>query len=461
MGIEKTDELKLKKIILAYLIASPFISGYLFFIKFEVAGVVIDLFRIGLAICFLIGVRYFFSEKGDWYKFYGKGRLALGIWFIIILAVGTAHIVFQGTMPGGVSELVTVAENLIFLICMILFIQNDGDLWRFSVNILKYTGVIVALISYFELIFGFELPSSRFNEVEYYNGLSFHPATSIFANENNLAAFLLVVSAILVWQMLHESYKKRYCIKCIQLIIVIITAVIADSTIFKLGIIIITVMACLILLIKNPVSKKNMGRCGIQVLIPVLICYILKKFVRAAFIITSLNVLKQRALLSDVDLTKFLSGDSLVEQLQNTGMGTVTMRKNLFFYGVDAGRLHPFWGNGSNSFQYIFEHNAYYLEKTGGIVNPHNFLIEIFVQYGAIAVTLFLIICVVAFFVSAKDAVYIKHQSDEAYNMGFIVLMLVAFSITTVMPSSFFKSTVYFIPLFLVLIGIDLRKRKI
>lgn len=460
MDISRSNEWKLRKIMLAYLVASPFISGYLFFIKLEAAGIVIDLFRIGLIFCFFISCCLLITEKYIPSQLLKPGKISLVAWFLLILGVGVGHVIFQGFLPGGFSELAIIASNLLFFLCLVLCIRTDQELWDFTVISFKYTGIIVALISYFEIFTGFVLPSSRFNEIEYYKNLSFHPATSIFANENNLAAFFLIVTAIIIWQMLHETKRRLYGIQCVQLIIVIMPAVVADSTIFKLGIVFLTIMACTLFLITNYADRYSWRKSGIQMLIPLFLCYIFKKFVRMGFIFISLKISHQGDLLSNAVIKKLIQGDGMVEQLQNTGMGTVTMRKNLFYYGIDAGKAHPFWGNGANSFSNIFQHNADYLVKTGNIINPHNFLVEIFVQYGGIAVVLFLSICILTLALSIKTAVSREAAKDMRYRLGLVAIMIVAFAITTVMPSSFFKGSVYFIPIFFAAIGCDFMQNK-
>lgn len=460
MSIVKKDELELRKIGLAYLISSPFISGYLFCVKFEFAGFVVTLFRLGLLMCFCLGVWLLLTCKTNLHRISGKVSVSLVSWFVIILFIGVGHAVLKGVLPGGISEMVAIAENLLFFLCLLLLIQGDRLLWIFSVNVFKYTGVVVSILSYFEMFFGFKMPSSRFNEVEYYEGVSFHPATSIFTNENNLSAFLLIVSTILIWQMLYEENKKKYCVQCAQLIIVICPAIVADSTIFRLGIILITIIACVFFSINNAVGKRKVCKCGIQIAIPFMFCYVLKKFVRAVCIIISLKVFNQDSQVSDIVLKRLIKGDGIMEQLQNSGMGTVTMRKNLLIYGIDAGRESPFWGNGANSFLNIFKQNTFYLEKTGGMVNPHNFLIEIFVQYGGISAILLLLICIVACYIAGKGAFSLKFKNDERYDRGLILIMLISFAITTVMPSGFFKCIVYFIPLFFAVIGIDCNRDR-
>lgn len=457
MNISNLTGFRVRKGMLAYLIASPFISGYLFFLKFEFAGIVIDLFRIGLLVCFCANVYLFFHEKESLSVPQGKGRISLGIWFILIVALGVGHACFQGWLPGGFSEIAVIGSNLLLFLCLAGCVRSNTGLWKFAVNVFLYTGIVVAIISCFEIIIGFKLPSSRFHEVEYFENLSFHPATSIFANENNLAAFLLSVGAIIIWRMLHEPRKKMYAVRCIQLIIVLFPTIIADSTIFKLGIMALTVIACILFLIDRGGEKSAWGKSCIQLLIPTLFCYILKKIIRKGFIFASLKISHQGSLFSNSYIQKLIAGDGMLDQLHNTGMGTVTMRKNLFFYGIDAGKIHPICGSGANSFPFIFERNPSYLEKTGNIVNPHNFLIEIFVQYGVVALALFLAICFGILLFSMRKSIAGRTIPVMHYEMGMVVVMIIAFAVTTVMPSSFFKGTVYFIPLMLASIGVDLR----
>ena len=95
------------------------------------------------------------------------------------------------------------------------------------------------------------------------------------------------------------------------------------------------------------------------------------------------------------------------------------------------------------------------LLPTDNIVNPHNLISELMVEYGYIVLLIFIIFMLFTFFSLLKNAV----KSDSKISqIG--VLLIGGFIMSTVMPSSFMTAYNYWISLIFGLVCYRFVKRK-
>ena len=449
--IRNVKDLTIRKALIFILLASLFFKGYLYCFRFEISGIIIDVFRIVLLVCLIIFLYMFLRKQWDMEPLLQKSALFLEVIILCMIILAAFWVVLGKSVEGAVSELIAIAINLLFFFCLSLFVNTNKELWQFAVNVFKYIGIIIAMISYFEIIWGFELPSSRFNDIVYCKPYTFHPATAFFANENNLAAMLLVVCAIIIVQVLYSQEIKSFAIHLAQLIFVLIPVVMSDSTLFRLGLFVIVISSIIIMLIikkdKKPVLMKSAGLIGCVFLFTVA----LKRIIKGIFIKCNMALYNGNINLNFEQLEKILRGDSLVDQINYDGMGTFEVRKNLFFSGIDTIKESPIWGNGPNSFTDIFQNNVEYTVKTADVINPHNYIVELMVQYGLLIAIAFIILCIFIIYVTIKHM-----KKSEGYRAVLCFVLFIAFAISTVMPSTFLKWTIYQVPLYLTIIGVDL-----
>lgn len=460
MNLIRDNETRTRKIVLTILLCSNFASGYLWFINFDIAGISFNLFRIVLVIFACACAILVFRNKLDINCFLGKARISLGIFFVLCIGIGLLNIALGKNNSGALSEVAAISFNALYLLCLIIITADDLSLWKYCISILKYIGMFIAAFGYFEIISGFKLPSSRFAYYEYFEGYSVHPATSFFTNENNMAAFMLIVSIIVVLDMFRSETSKKLVLHSAELMFIMIPMAMTDSTIYRLG------MGCgivlsIILFIKILGFGARWCKASASVLaLYFSMCIFLKSHIRLGFIKLNLYIVHG---VRDFDFdinSKLISGDTMGEQLQNLGMGTVTIRKNLFLCGVDATKEHPILGNGPNSFAEIFKHTPEYLKETGGMINPHNFLSELMVQYGIPLMVFFSLIYAGILFLSLIGSFRKIETVEVRESFALIAVLCVAFAFTTIMPSGFIKGTEYFVPLFLICIGFDIIRKK-
>lgn len=440
------------------LIAAPFLGPYLYFINFEIAGVTVDVFRIVLGICLLTCIAMIKRKQWELTPVKGSVRWLI-LFFLIAFVIAGINIVFDGIHAGELSEMISLLIAVIYIYCINTIINGDIYLWEVTQEIYIVVGAVVLALSYIEVLFGLSLPSSRYHKTEYLIGYSAHPATSIYANENNLAAFFLIVSTIIIYRIFQEKNKKKRYLLYFEFLAIVILMMLTDSTIFRLGMIFEIILALILCSKIHDENKVVFQKRGLIVGLFYSLIAIKKGLFRQILLFGNILITCGWKEVTKVAISDNLKcGDDLSAQLANTGMGTVTIRKNLFVYGSKASMEKPILGHGAGSFSAIMNANEEWLKGTRDIVDPHNFLVELAVEYGLPLTLFFLLLCIVVLVKTAKEAGLCKNISQIIYIK--IIMLLFAFGITTVMPSSFMKYLVYFIPLIIVVIGLEILKNQ-
>lgn len=457
MNLENNNDLKFRTVLLWLLIAAPFLGPYLYFMSIDIVIMTIDVFRMVLIACTLICAVKIIQKK--WRLEIHKGSTALlALFLVLTLAIAAVNIARQGMIAGESAEMMALMSVLLYLFCVSTLLNGDIKLWEKLQDMLLVIGGVVIVLAYAEVLFGFYLPSCRYNNLEYLPGYSAHPATSIYANENNLAAFFLIICTVIILRILKETNKKKYILMYTEFAAILILLTLSDSTIYKLGVIIEIILALILFTKVQGRNKALYIKCGVITGLIAGLLVVLKTFFRKGLMLGNILINHGWNEMMSVDISeKLAQGDALLAQLSNTGMGTVTIRKNLFLYGTDAAMDKPVLGHGADSFSTVIGSNEAWLAGTGEIVDPHNFLVELSVQYGILLVIIFITICAIVLFYALKGA-WRGVAALKTANVD-IVMMLVAFAITTVMPSSFMKYTVYFITMVIVVTGIDIVRK--
>ena len=460
MDLKNNTDANIRKILLTALLISSFLSGYLYFINFEILGVSVNIHRIVLAICFVWCILMIFKKRLDKSILCSKPNLSIIIFLGGALIIGTVNLALGKNSNGALTELLVIACNLAYMLCFALLVGRDITMWLYGKRVFKIIGFCIAVLAYAEILFGLELPSSRFASAEYLEGFSVHPSTAYFTNENNLAAFMLMIAAIILLEIFCVKSSKELLKKAVQFVIVLLPMIITDSTLFRFGLYVCLIMSTIVFVKICGFSKLNFTKITVAYAISIVCCSVLKKTIRSLFFKFNLYVMHGVTEFDYDGVKTLITGDSLIGQLNNLGLGTFNIRKNLFSCSIDAAKESPILGSGANSFPDIFQNNPEYMELTGGMTNPHNFIAEVMVQYGIPLMLVFVSICAALFFISVKKAIEKKLDTDIRILYGSIAVLTVAFAFTTVMPSGFIKGPEYFIPLFLLVIGLDCLSNK-
>lgn len=428
-----------------------FVNGYMPFLKIETGYLAITVFRATVVIATLwCLVMVLF---GGWEINLRQGKPSLAAFAFILLIFGIEIYYSRANLllPGGYDEIILTVQILMLAFCVPVLIGRDEQMFLQSVHAYRNVGIVIAIIAYFETIFGWASESCRYGSMVYFPGYSYHPPTSVFGNENNLAAFLLVVSAIIIMDIMSSQTFKGELYGMIGLAVVLVPAAIIDSTIFRIGIVIMVAVSIVVVFTISRQYGRNTAKSIEIVAVPYVVCFLLKKEIRKLFIYLNVK-LSGGYITFGPEMDKLISGDSLSSQLQNSGMGTVTIRKNLFINALDAMKESPLLGYGPNGFANVFKVHPEYTAQTGGIINPHNFIAECMVNFGLPVAIALILLCVMIIVMPLKAS---KNHAAGAFRPVVIAcfVLAIAFALSTVMPSSFMQGVIYFVPLFILASG--------
>ena len=340
----------------------------------------------------------------------GYPVLFLFVWFLY----GFISILWTTDKVTGIKELYYFGTFLLFILLLIYLLKMKNH--RFWINQSFWLmGIITIGISLLELALNYHLPTSRIVlEADRFSESSTRVATAFFYNENDLATFLVILFPFFLVNLLKTTAFGKFLNIMIMLLIFVITF-------------------------------ANLARIAtISLLIQVLLfIYLTKKdwFYRGI----CLALLFSPILLG---LSWVLLGDKFATLIDLEGLkqgyGSGFIRLNLYLNGVYALFQSFMLGVGPGNFQ---EH-IYPMFNTKGIVNPHNWWVEVLTNYG------FMIFCgyVVFYWFCLKNTFQLYQKNVKSNHLALtLFLSLSGFIFASIGPSRLF----YFWPMWL-LIGVVL-----
>jgi glycosyltransferase involved in cell wall biosynthesis len=215
-----------------------------------------------------------------------------------------------------------------------------------------------------------------------------HVVMATFENPNNYSAFVTLSLPFLWWSFVLASGIRKYVY----------------------GFWFLTIPALLAL------TAGRLGILGVGIeLILLVVIYVrsLRSMLAAAGGLLSMYVIFRLCLLfSASDQEKITHSFSTPAFAGHEPLGSIGERINLVRNGLHFVRLSHGLGFGPGSFEYLMSH-GFGIYPTGGIINPHNFWIEVLVEYGVI-VFLGLVFCLTAVALAAFR--HLRHQLASTSN---------------------------------------------
>jgi teichuronic acid biosynthesis protein TuaE len=321
----------------------------------------------------------------------------LFIWFFY----GMFSLIWTTDKTIGVKELYYFSTFILFILQLIYLLQiKNQEFW--VKDSFWAVGMITVIICLLEIATNHHFSTSRYViETERLSIYHKHVATAYFYNENDLSLFLVIIAPFFMVRLLSSSlFKKLFNIIFILLIFVIISFNAAR-------------LAFLALLLQLMVffyltQKKWFFRC-----------------VRLAILFLPIIIaLAWHFLGSKVSVLFDVKGFE-------AGYGSGFERMNLYLNGFYSTFQSFMLGVGPGNYG-VHMYPQFY---TGGIVNPHNWWIEVLTNYG------FLIFCgyLVFFWFNIKNTFIIYKDNRENNQLGLaLFLSFVGFIPACIGPSSLF-----------------------
>lgn len=448
MELGRDEIIKKGAIILVF--AAPFLNGYIEFVFHTNIISNLKFACMILLVVLAIVIIWFFQEKLNLKAINNKYFILCSVFYFGVVIIGIVSALINNSPLVALKEiLIVIFEMSIMFVLTVLIDQKEANC-EFALSTYEMIGLIVAILSCLEIISGFALCGSRYENATFYEGYAFHPATSIFTNENDLAAFELTACVIIMYKIVNAVNREFLYKRTAMLLLVLLPITVTDSTIFRIGIFITYVFVIGFLLFGKTNSKYKIEKATILTIIVIVISVFLREEIRKIFFMLSC-VYEGKKYVGIPTV-----GASILGQLTDKSLGTVTIRKNLFIFGIKESTKNPLVGFGPKSFSKVISENSYYLRNTGGITDPHNYIIELLVEYGYIIALLFILICVVIFVVNMRLAV----RTDNVNVVIASLLLLITFCISSIMPSAFLESYYLHYALFLSLIGFSCSKKR-
>ena len=452
---------KKAKTVIAILLFGSILGNFFTFISLKIAFFSIDIQRITLCIAVIIVAVEVIKSKNFKVNYIMKSNfpymLLITFWTLIILFSCFNLLIssYKIEIAKEIFQLLIVA-SLIFLL---LFNIYNEKLLFFALRMTKYFISPLIIFSYAEMIIGIRLDGADYKSPSLNNfDTTLQIPKAYFENPNDFASVLILLYIILIFELSYAKNKKSIILNMIYMILSIIPAIMIDSSIWRITIYVI-ILIYIVTLIGGTKNYRAVKMTLIPSIISVLMLTICKPFIRKFILYLNIEMMpifyKTNGPIKGIISDNLIAGDSLMDQLQETGMGTFNVRKNLFLNGLELSKDHPFIGAGPGGFEREISANMDKLLPTDNIVNPHNLISELMVEYGYIVLLIFIIFMLFTFFSLLKNAV----KSDSKISqIG--VLLIGGFIMSTVMPSSFMTAYNYWISLIFGLVCYRFVKRK-
>ena len=414
------------------------------------------------------------------------------LFFVIWSVCGIIWLLFGNTNAYAPTEIMGIISICMFAFCMFSLVETKEDI-DFLLKIVILFGLVLTVIAIIEIVIGNFVPNTRYfytleDRIEL--GKILFPPTTVFYNENDYAAFILLCISIVCYWIIQAQRKRDFWYAIMIGLFLAIPTVLIDSTIFNLmSSFLVIITACSLLVIHRETMRSRIAKALILLSIAAVFMFGISHVIRTTAVylnkiyfsekiidyytpkdeadsknhvghsitfgneITTDSSPNSASSMSEstnhnIDSVYIpdLSGDAASTSLANqieaakSGYGTICIRMNLIRAGWTLFLKHPILGYGPRAYQYeIVKHEAL-LDKTNGIVNPHFFYIEMLSQYGAVLFVMYMAIVMYVIVRSAVDT--IKDLRLGKSSRGILcIFMLAAFSVSAIMPSTMINLT--------------------
>lgn len=388
---EKTEVTAKQKVLLAFLAIALVLGENSFFHDFDVFGVAATPLRI---IVPLITV-YLFAERLIRHKPVLPSRTRVFTFFVVLMLAWIVYLGIQVLFIPSLNAFGVVFKMLSYALLLMagysaLLLIDSKNAFLFVVRVLRVLLLCFIVLAFFEIVFDIHLPSSQlvdpaFLEQEvivYYMGSEprWYAATGICYNPNDFCALIAVIAALSLPHPTESKRVKYYALILFSLALIVISG--TGATIVTLAL--AAAFAVWLVFLKLG-WKKNIGAV-------------------AGFLFISLGLSSwlMMGIQSFITLMSWNAGSALIDPMSDLGQhlanysaGDGSLWNRLHMYSDLIKSIPDSYGLGfgpGGVLTYFQEHPS-----VSGLLNPHNWWLEVPVTYG-IAITL-LYICFLVYIV--------------------------------------------------------------
>lgn len=359
----------------------------------------------------------------------------------------------------SITEVIAIFTILLYVFCF-FSLTNDNAEMQFFLNVCIACGVMIAIMANIEIVTGSFIEGVKFNytlEERIIQREFASPPSGTFYNPNDLAAFTLLNLAIVLFR-LTVSKRRHSCVKYGLISLLLISPLPAiNSTIFNIMFVFLLIQASILTLIyhRNNI-RDTIIKCvciaAIGSLYFTLISNQLMEFLKTISInCYASRVSKFMGCSIDDALNIIVSNkndikDTMLSQIataQNGG-GTIHIRLWLIRAGLVLFAQKPIFGFGPGSFRFQIQEYPEILKQTRMMVDPHNFYVELMVQYGGVLLCAYVLLVLYMLINSHRNLIKDLKVTE---NQILTIILIESFSVAAIMPSGFIRLTnlwVYF-----------------
>lgn len=372
----------------------------------QLLGVTINLYRIAIPILVLMSM---IGKTKD--ELFVKKKISI-FWDYLVLAwvvwgIVSMNISVYSNLHDGIKEIISLLY-MFFITVIICNCVDKDNLSQFFYTI-RVNYFLILMIAVMEMLTGIHLPTSCFVEnitlsdtsAILLNHRNVHMATGLFYNPNDLAACLALFTPILYVNISKLSVIKKIA----RIILLIMTIVIMFVNDANIAIYTVLIAFSIYLGIHFSIKEKiELVMMGLILFFPV----------------------EKMAFVKLVDV--------FIEQYKNMskGIGSFASRMMIYEDSIKLVKNTRGIGTGTASFTNYFRLNP----SESGLVNPHNFWLEIMTQYGVVIAGLFIVFFVVL--LKKNKKCYLKVKNEYAL-MNYLLLWSLIFA--SIISSSYLKVT--------------------
>ncbi len=445
----------LNEIMIGVIIISFLLGNLFFFLDFKIV-VVFSIDRLILIASVIYCAYQFLKHRKE--RQISRFTLAVWAFFFAWLIYGMVWLLFSTSRRDAISEISCLGTNLGLVFCLGYLIDSKEKL-KLALKCLKFCGIFLCILMIVQLFTGIIFPCSRYFDPAIVHYMKSHNAslipTTMFNNENDMAAFLILIIPLYFSDLLFAKNKKEFIKTTVKLSLLFFSIVVINSTITLIALIFMFILGLAVMLYahRDRTLRKQIGGKTLLAVADLGIFYALignpienalrnsGHFVRTSLsdFFVSRHMLPADNFLNSIDnfgsssQTGPIANDTLVSQLQTYTQhkGTIFVRLNLIIEGFKIWTAHVLFGIGPNSFEnYMLTHDEA-RKHTTNTIDPHNFWIEILSQYGLVIFLPFAILyccTVIKLFKFLKSGLTKEKLS--------LFLMIVLFFFSIAIPSS-------------------------
>jgi teichuronic acid biosynthesis protein TuaE len=400
--MKSVDSMKWNRTLSLYLfVFLLFIDPFLFSVS--LGPIVITPSRLFLAAYILYEMKEYMVHK-QWPFSLKNLKVPLaffGLWFYY----GLLSTTWAANKSLAIKELFYFVIFLFVILAIIgLLMKIDHDEAKVQ-KIFNVIGIITIVIALVEIVFNMHLPTSRYATNIQFMELDLRVATAYFYNENDLSLFLVLISPF----YLANIFKGKF-----------------HFHLFYIG---MTGLLCFII-------YQNGSRAALaSVLIQIAVWFFIHHQKMAKVMLWIGLVFTPIVSFAIFSKVSTLWG---FYNLTAESVNSMQVRLNLVFSGVYSSLRAFLVGVGPGNFEVNVDKDLF---NTHGIVNPHNWWVELFTNYG-----LFITLAFIAFFIYLIRQLYRLYKVNHQRLPLIYLLSLCGFILASIGPSR----TFYFWPMWLI-----------